>query len=192
MEDEMFLHAEEDLHGFYSQQGKVDPVMSYRRKLSLNLMTADFLGLLADGFDAVMIVLGIDEHQYVNFGLKTLQRAQSEHVPWFHGKQYAAMYSGIIRGFHGYPKMSKSFPQSGITVDMSEDEIRRLIEHGEIVTPFPETNVVYQMISSVSLYGNDQIKEVHEECHKQSNRWRSIKNEYAKHLHELCQLWHER
>jgi len=192
MDDEMFANTEEDLHGFYSEQGKVDPVMSYRRKLSLNLMIADFLELLAfGGFDAVMVVLGIDEHRYVNFGRETLQRAQAEQIAWFHGKQYSAMYSGIIRGFHGYPKMSKSFPQSGITVDMSAEEIARLIEHGEIVTQFPETNVVYQMISSVSLYGNEEIKEAHEECRKQSEHWRNIKREYSKHLYKLCQLWHE-
>lgn len=193
MDDEMFGRAEEDLHEFYSTQGKVDSTMSYRRKLSLNLMIADFLELFTQGdFDAVLVVLGIDEHQYVNFGRETLGRARSDHASWFDGKHYAAMYSGIIRGFDGYPKMSKSFPGSGITVDMSAEKISNLIEHGETPTQFPETNVVYQMISSVSLYDNDSIREAYDECRKQSERWLSIKRDYAVHLHQLCQKWHER
>ena len=193
MTDEMFSKAEEDLHGFYSAQGKVDLVMSYRRKLSLNLMIADFLELMAsDGFDAILVFLGIDEHRYVDFGHQTLKQAISEHLAWFRGKHYAALYSSIIRGFHGYPKMSKSFPHSGITVDMSSEEISGLVEHGEVVTQFPETNVVYQMISSVSLYDNVQIKEAYEECRKQSRHWSVIKRDYAVHLHQLCQKWHER
>ncbi len=192
MDDEVFSQAEEDLHKFYSQRGKVDSVMSYRRKLSLNLMIADFLELLSHGgFDAVLVVLGIDEHRYVNFGRETLEQATVEYAHWFHGKHYAAMYSGIIRGFHGYPKMSKSFPQSGITLGMSAEEIAALIEYGEVITKFPETNIVYQMIASASLYDNNQIKEAHEECRKQSTRWLHIKRDYAKHLHQLCQLWHE-
>ncbi|OJI09365.1 MAG: hypothetical protein COV08_01275 [Candidatus Vogelbacteria bacterium CG10_big_fil_rev_8_21_14_0_10_49_38] len=193
MDDEMFLKAEEDLHGFYSVQGKVDPVMSYRRKLSLNLMIADFLELLVDGgFDAVLVFLGIDEHQYVNFGRRTIERCIAEKPDWFNGKCYAALYSSIIGGFHGYPKMSKSFPQSGITVDMSAEEILSLIEFGEPPTQFPETNVVYQMISSVSLYDNDIIEEAYVECRKQSRRWSAMKRDYAKHLHQLCRKWHER
>lgn len=193
MDDEMFCQAEEDLHEFYSNQGKVDSTMSYRRKLSLNLMIADFLELLMfGGFDAVLVILGIDEHQYVNFGKETMQRIQADNVLRLSGKCYSAMYSGIIRGFHGYPKMSKSFPKSGISVDMSADDITRLIEHGEVVTEFPETNVVYQMIASVSLYDNERIREAYEECRKQSSLWSSIKSEYATHLHHLCQLWQER
>ncbi len=192
MDDEMFCRSEEDLHEFYSDQGKVDSTMSYRRKLSLNLMIADFLELLIyGGFDAVLVILGIDEHQYVNFGRETMRRIQSDN-PHLNGRIYSAMYSGIIRGFHGYPKMSKSFPESGISVDMSADDITRLIMCGEVVTEFPETNVVYQMIASVSLYDNERIREAHEECWKQSRLWSNIKSEYAAHLYQLCQRWHDR
>ena len=190
MSDEMFDHAEEDLHGFYVQEGKVDISMTYRRKLSLNLMIADFLELISDGcFESVMVILGIDEHKYVRFGRSTLDRVLIENPNLFLGKSYSAMYSGIIRGFNGYPKMSKSFPESGITVDMSKEEIANLIENGEKVTEFPETNVVYQMIAAVSLYGNDQIKEAYNECQKQSVTWKKIKHEYTIHLSQLCQRW---
>lgn len=190
MDDEMFSQAEEDLHGFYAQKGKVDTSMTYRRKLSLNLMIADFMELLGEGnFNSVLVVLGIDEHKYVSFGRKTLEKMAMENPAMFNGKNYSAMYSGIIRGFHGYPKMSKSFPKSGITVDMPETEISNLIENGEFVTKFPETNVVYQMISAVSLYDSEQIDEAYDECRKQSKCWKAIKRDYAIHLSQLCRRW---
>ena len=190
MNDEMFNQAEEDLHGFYAQKGKVDSTMTYRRKLSLNLMIADFLELIShDGFEAVMVILGIDEHKYVRFGQQVFEKVSAGNPDLFHGKNYSAMYSGIIRGFNGYPKMSKSFPRSGITVDMSTRDIAELIENGEMVTGFPETNVVYQMIAAVSLYESDQINEAYNECRKQSATWKRIKREYAKHLSQLCQRW---
>jgi tryptophanyl-tRNA synthetase len=192
MDDKMFNEAEEDLHDFYAEKGKVDYGMTYRRKLSLNLMIADFLELIcSNNFDSVLVVLGIDEHKYVNFGLQTLRKVAEESPTTFSGKNYSAMYSGIIRGFHGYPKMSKSFPESGITVDMSYSEIANLIAYGETVTPLPETNVVYQMIASVSLYDSERISEAHTACLKQSKEWKEIKHEYAKHLSELCQQWRD-
>jgi len=192
MEDEMFDSAEEDLHDLYVREGKVDAGMSYRRKLSLNLMIADFLELLVDGdFEAIMVILGIDEHQYVNFGRLVFESLQREVGGKISDSIYSAMYSGIIRGFHGYPKMSKSFPGSGISVDMSQDQISDLILNGEEVTPYPATNVVYQMIASVSQYDNEKVMEAYLECERQSRRWRQIKEAYATHLYELCRLWHE-
>jgi tryptophanyl-tRNA synthetase len=192
MDDEMFNQAEEDLHEFYVKEGKVDSLMTYRRKLSLNLMIADFFELiLDDGFEAVMVILGIDEHKYVRFGRQIFEKMSTENPGMFMGKSYSAMYSGIIRGFHGYPKMSKSFLDSGITVDMSSNDIARLIESGEAITEFPETNVVYQMIAAVSLYDNNRINEAYIECGKQSVRWKKIKCEYAIHLSQICQRWND-
>lgn len=191
MDQEMFDRAEEDLHLFYSERGKVDSNMTYRRKLSLNLMIADFLELLTDDrYASVVVFLGIDEHRYVDFGRQTLVRAQEEFPDQFLGKQYGAFYSGIIQGFNGYPKMSKSFPESSITVDMNVSSILDRVMSGETVTGFPETNVVFQMISMASKYSPEQIEEARRECAAQSRLWIAIKQDYAKHLHELCQLWH--
>jgi tryptophanyl-tRNA synthetase len=190
MDDKILGEAEEDLYELYLQSGEIHAGMSYSRKLSLNLMVADFLELLSHGgFKAVLVVMGIDEHKYVNLGRMTIKRACAEYPDWFQDKYYSAMYSGVMGGLHGYPKMAKSFPNSGINTDMSAEEIRKLIEHGETVTQFPETNVVYQMIAWTSFYDNDRIKEAYEECHKQSLMWKHIKREYASHLAELCQRW---
>jgi len=192
MDDEMFNNTEEDLHEYYSKNGKVDKDMSYRRKLSLNLMIADFLELIVDGgFDSVLVILGIDEHKYVNFGKKTFEKMCLSYPDTLQGKIYSAMYSGVMCGFNGYPKMSKSFAGSGIRIDMSAEEIRDMIKYGETVTKFPETNAVFQMIAWASLYDNEQIKEAYKECFKQSKLWVKIKDEYINHLIKICQMWNE-
>jgi tryptophanyl-tRNA synthetase len=191
MDQEMFDCAEEDLHTFYKERGKVDPRMTYRRQLSLNLMIADFLELLTtEQYDAVIVFLGIDEHRYVDFGRQTLNKATTEFPDLFSRKQYGALYSGIIAGLNGYPKMSKSFPESGITVDMSQSDIEDRIMNGETMTALPDTNVIFQMISMASMYPQEQIKEAREECVKQSQQWKKIKRAYARHLHTLCRHWH--
>ncbi len=190
MDDKMFGKTEEDLHEFYLQSGKVDSSMTYRRKLSINLMAADFLELVLEkNFDAVLVMLGIDEHRYAVLGRDVFDRIVTEDPQKYGGKCYSAMFSSVMRGFNGYEQMSKSFPNSGITVDMSYDQILELIENGEIVTSSPDTNVIYQLISSVSLYDGAQIKEAYDECVKQSHCWKSLKREYALHLSQLCARW---
>ncbi len=189
MTDEMFDASEEDLHDFYSEQNKVDPTMSYRRKLSLNLMVADFLELFRS-YDSILIMLGIDEHKYVNFGNQVLKSLSSEDSK-YQNKDYTAIYSGIISGFNGYPKMSKSFPDSGIAVDMSSEKIRDIIMSKGNETQFPETDVVYQLISSVSLYDAPRISEAYEECKSRTEKWKLLKREYIEHLLWLCSKWSE-
>lgn len=190
MDQSMFDRAEEDLHSFYTERGKVDSSMTYRRQLSLNLMIADFLELLCSGqHDSVIVFLGVDEHRYVDFGRHTLQKAAEEFPELFYGKRYGAFYSGIIRGFNGYPKMSKSFPESSIAVDMNLEQITERILSGEVVTELPETNVVFQMISSASLYSQEEIAEAYTACVQQSATWQAIKLKYAEHLYQLCQHW---
>jgi len=190
MTDEAFGATEEDLHGFYAAQGKVDSTMSFRRKISLNLMIADFLDLcVSGGFDHVLVFLGIDEHRYVKFGADAIARAGSESDWLEQAPTLSSLYSGIIKGFYGYPKMSKSFPQSGITVDMSAGEIRARIMDGEGPYDGPHDNVVYQMISMASLWPAGEIARSYELCLAGGTAWCDVRSRYADHLIELCSLW---
>lgn len=191
MDDKMFMLAEEDLHKFYSNRGKVDSTMTYRRRLSLNLMIADFLELYVEKkFHHVIVFLGIDEHQYIKFGVDAISKACQD-GDWLEQKNISisSLYSSIIRGFYGYPKMSKSFPESAITVDMPFHKILERIMDGEGDIVIPEENVVYQMISSASLYSADEIAEAYSACLKQSPDWKNIKRKYADHLDKICAQW---
>ncbi len=192
MDDGDFNEAEEDLHSFYVNKGKVDNSMSFRRKLSLALMVAGWLYQLSDvGDKHLLIMLGIDEHKYVKFGQKVLGKMQAvgEFTTQFEGSSIAAMYSTLIRGFNGYPKMSKSFPDSGIHLDMERDHIHRLVMHGEGDYEMPEENVVLQCISSASMYSSEEIMERHKLCAAGGSAWQDAKCDYVNHLNAIIEKW---
>jgi len=190
MDDDMFVDTEEDLHQFYSKNNKVDDQMTYRRKLSLNLMVADFISLhTQQKFNYVLVFLGIDEHKYVKFAIETINKIKTSNESFLDGFVFSAMYSSIIRGFYGYPKMSKSFPQSSINVDMTAAEIAEQITNGEGEFNCPENNVVYQMIASASLFSAEEISEAYTACLQSSIKWRQIKSKYAEHLFQICNQW---
>ncbi|PDZ70804.1 hypothetical protein [Bacillus pseudomycoides] len=189
LEDDMFLETEEDLHEFYTKHGKVDSEMSYRRKLSLNLMIADFYDLaIKKGFENVLVFLGIDEHKYVRLAQKLIKKTQ-DYPSLDINISISALYSSIIRGFNGFPKMSKSFPDSGITLNMSNAEIKDRVLNQEGNYSCPEDNVVYQMIASASFFNEKEIKEAYYSCLDRSPKWEKFKIEYAEQLNEVCAKW---
>jgi len=192
MDDMMFNKSEEDLHSFYYKRRKVDKEMSYRRKLSLNLMTADFIHLgLKYKYKNVMVMLGIDEHQYVRFAKEVVNKMKKSKQFEKFNMALSAIYSPIIKGFYNYPKMSKSFPKSSINVNMSPNEIRNKIIYGEGEYDKPENNVVYQMMSSVSYYSPEKLKELYELCLNRDPEWEKAKKEYAEVLIKICAKWKE-
>jgi len=191
MDHSMFQEAEEDLHEFYAQRGKVDSGMSYRRMQSLTLMTADFIHNITQcGTENVLVMLGIDEHKYILFAEKTLKHMQHAGTAP-DSASLASMYSPIIKGLYGYPKMSKSFPESGISADLSPAEIIRRIMEGEGDTRLPEDNPVFQMICGTTPYGRKELEEVYYECANRTDKWNQIKQDYAVYLISLLSNWEQ-
>ena len=190
MDDEMFSKTDEDLHSFYSNRGKIDKEMTYRRKLSLNLMIADFIDLyLRQGFDNILVMLGVDEHKYVRFGKETIKRIRLSNQFKKFNMNLSALYSPIIKGFYNYPKMSKSFPNSGITVNMKKSEIKERIINGEGDYDKPENNVVYQMMVAVSYYTPMELEERYYWCLNKTKEWEQAKKDYVEVLFKICSLW---
>lgn len=192
MEDADFNGAEEDLHAFYAEQGKVDHAMSFRRKLSLALMVGGWYHQQAEkGEKNLLIALGIDEHKYVRFSKTVLSKMQqsAEYGEVLRDSHISGMYSSIIRGFNGYPKMSKSFSGSGITLDMTQEQIADLIMKGEGQTEEVEDNVVFQCMANASLFPPEKIRELYQECKQKSPVWVESKKEYVHHLYQMISLW---
>ena len=190
MDDDIFNEAEEDLHFFYHKRGKVDKEMSYRRKLSLNLMIADFIHLhFKHQYKNVLVMLGMDEHQYVRFGKEIVKRMKECKQFENFDMTLSAIYSPMIKGFFNYPKMSKSFPKSSISVNMKPQEIRNKIIYGEGKYDKPENNVVYQMMTSVSFYTAKEIKELYDLFLDGGQSWKNAKKEYAEVLIKICSKW---
>ena len=130
----------------------------------------------------VLVILGLEEHLYVRLA-KTVVSRLNVHM------HIGAMYSRIIKGLSGYPKMCKSIPESAISVDMSPETIKELILNHEGHYTDPFDSVVYQMMCSVSHYSHGDLEQLHQICRAGGARWRKCKIEYADMLVEICQRW---
>ena len=184
-DDADFDRAEEDNHGYYASMAIVDDRMTFRRKMSLALMAADFVALGQD-HDAVLVLLGIDEHKYVRFTREVTQRfGRDTHLRG--DFTLASVYSRLAAGFGGHPKMSKSIPGSSISVMTPPQEIATLLMGDEARTP--ETSPSYQLTCQMSFRPPAECVALARECIASSPAWRSARAELAEYLISLTELW---
>ena len=178
--DQDFMDTEEDLSELYIKN-KVYSGITFPVKQAILLMISDFISLTRE-YKNVIVMLGLEEHKYVLLARKIVERMGIN-------AEIYSMYSRIIKGLNGYPKMSKSIRGSGITVDMSADEIRHSIIYQSDDYDIPENSVIFQMISAVSDYSVDEITEIFTECQNKSIRWKEYKRDYAERLVSICEKW---
>lgn len=187
MDDVDFDLAEEDLHSFYKEHGKVDKHMSFRRKLSLALMTADFIDLiLRKNYKNVLVMLGVDEHKYVLFSQKTIEKINNSGD---YKGYISAIYSPIITGFNGYPKMSKSFLESSLNVEDSSEKVENLIVNSKSNSIDPSGNVVFQMMSLIGNYSFEELAERRRAYLLNQTKWEDYKKEYVKIISNINNVW---
>ncbi len=141
-DDGDFDRAEEDNHGYYASMAVVDDRMTFRRKMSLALMAADFVAL-GQGNDAVLVLLGVDEHKYVRFAREVTGRFGQD-TSLRGSFALASVYTRLATGFGGHPKMSKSIPGAAIGVTSAPEQITALVAGDDARTP--ETSPAYQLI----------------------------------------------
>jgi tryptophanyl-tRNA synthetase len=179
-----FDAAEEDNHAYYASRGLVDSTMTFRRALSLALMTADFIALGHD-HDAVLVMLGVDEHRYVRFAQQVRDRLDGQGPLRAHFTLSAA-YTRLVRGFAGHPKFSKSIPGSAIDVTTPPGEI-----HDRLAAepPDPEASATYQLMCQVSRYDAAALLELHARCREAGPTWRRAVAEFADYVVHLTSLW---
>jgi tryptophanyl-tRNA synthetase len=179
-----FDAAEEDNHDYYADRGLVDATMTFRRALSLSLMAADFLALGQD-YDAVLVMLGVDEHRYVRFAQQAQARLD-EHVPLRGDFTLAAAYTRIIRGFGGHPKFSKSIPRSAADVTTPPEELRRLLT---AEPPIPEESATYQLMCQMPRYDAGTLLDLHAHCRDAGPAWQRAVREFTDYVIGLISLW---
>lgn len=182
LKDEDFYNAEEDLSELYQKMGAY-PGIQFPVKQAILLMVADFINLgVRENKKSVMVMLGLEEHLYVRIAKDVIQRMQ---LPFHLG----AMYSKIIKGFNGYPKMSKSIPGSSINVEMGIDEIRDKLVKQEGKYTTPDESVAYQMMCAVSNYTPKDLNILRQKCMIGGAHWIKAKEEYAEYLSQIFQKW---
>lgn len=182
LDDEDFAAAEEDLSELYKSK-KIYNGIDFKVKQAILLMVADFISLgTIDKYDNVLVMLGIEEHLYVQIAQKIVDRMNLD-------MSVGALYSKIIKGLNGYPKMSKSIPKSAITVDMEAEEIYDLVVNSEDNYDNADDSTIFQMMCAVSYYSNSELKELRKKCIKGGEEWKKAKENYAKILIKICEEW---
>jgi tryptophanyl-tRNA synthetase len=184
MDQADFDAAEEDIHGYYVERGLVDSTMTFRRALSLSLMAADFLALGQDR-DAVLVVLGVDEHRYVRFAQQARGRLD-EHVPLRADFRLCAAYTRMVRGFGGHPKFSKSVPGSAIDVTTPPEQLRRLLADEPAI---PEGSATYQLMCQMPRYDAVTLVDLHRHCREAGSVWRRAVQEFTDYVVDLADQW---
>lgn len=158
--------------------------MTFRRALSLSLMAADFLALGQD-HDAVLVMLGVDEHRYVRFAQLACGR-MDEHVPLRSDFTLSAAYTRMNRGFGGHPKFSKSIPGSAIDVTTLPGEVHSLLAEESSV---PEESIAYQLMCQMPRYDAAALLDLHTHCQQAGPTWQRAVGEFADYVVELISLW---
>lgn len=182
LSDVDFLETEEDLSELYIRNGVYNGI-TFPVKQAILLMVSDFIFLGdKEQYNNVVVMLGLEEHKYVLMARKVIERMQ---LPL----NLYSMYSRIIRGLNGYPKMSKSIKGSAITVDMEPSDIRNLINNESDDYAIPEDSVVFQMMSSVSDYSTEELLSIYCSCKRKDTNWIAFKKNYSERLVRYCSKW---
>lgn len=182
LENQDFYDTEEDLSELYIKR-KIYKGINFPVEQAILLMISDFIHLgLFYNYKNVIVMLGLEEHKYVLLARKLLDRMKLNF-------SLCGMYSRIINGLNGFPKMSKSIPESSITVDMKKDQIADKIMKEKNVYDIPENSVIYQLMTSISYYSPEELNNLYLHCKNKDSEWEDIKVNYIDELSKICEIW---
>lgn len=142
---------------------------------------ADFLHpLYAGGYERLVLQFGIDEHH-----LTGMARRFRDAAPVSGG--VAGLYTRMLPGFDGTPKMAKSIPGAGISLAMDEATIRERVASdpgGD-----PASSPVFQAMCLASRYGADRLDRLESACEAGGEAWERARSEYAELVVDLAERW---
>jgi len=149
------------------------------------LCLADFVHpTLAGGYDQTVFVLGVDEHALVLANEQYLADAPIDAA-------FEGLFTRMIPGLDGYPKMAKTIPGSGITMDQDPETVRRLVRQAaaEDGDAPPEESTVYAMQCLVSDYDAARLADLAAACRAGGGTWDAAVEEYADFLVDCSRAW---
>ncbi|WP_436908247.1 hypothetical protein [Halosimplex marinum] len=141
----------------------------------------DFLHpLYAGEYERLVLQFGVDEHH-----LTGMARRFRDAAPVDGG--VAGLYTRMLPGFGGAPKMAKSIPGSGVSLAMGSDEIRERIASDS--GGDPDRSPVFQAMCLASRYGAERLDRLESACEAGGEAWRAARAEYAEFAVELAERW---
>lgn len=153
----------------------------------LNLCVADILlPILEKKKQAVLVLAGIEEHFLPKIASLIIERFIKNHGSFVNGDEFvASIFSKVLSGFNGYPKMSKSIPDSSISLENTEKEIRDKI----LNCKKKDEIIILQMIMQASDWNDEKIKKSKRAYKMCEKNWGAIKEEYLVYFLNVKKIW---
>ncbi|MGW1777464.1 hypothetical protein [Streptomyces sp. NPDC002104] len=181
LDDADFQWAEEDLSGLYRSHGVFDH-LSYGMKQATLLMAADFVHLLSEGRH-VLVSLGVDEHKYVALARRGAER-------WgLPAHRLSGIYTKMIPGLGGLPKMSKSIPGSGIDASMYVEDIRALLSADTDTAPEDDGTALLQMYACLPEVDGLAYDRAATLRRSGAPEWQALREELVERVITIFSLW---
>lgn len=126
----------------------------------------------------MIVVLGADNHR-LTAGIRTVL----DRSPY--SGTLVGLYTRLIRGYNGYPKLSKSIPESRFVLDAPSKHIREQIVNVDETYDRPANSRVFQMMSLASSHSAGEIDSLRTD----GDAWKRAKHEYAEWLVDVGNAW---
>ncbi len=175
------LHAtEEDVSSLYRERGVYEGV-TFPVKQAIMLMIADFVALLSE-CDAVLVMLGVDEHRYVRLAARIAHAHLGRDA-------LSGIYTRMLSGLGGYPKMSKSLPGSAVYADMRVETIRDLLLADRDATDGPQRSACFQILCCLPDATDSEIAHAFKVMRDDLPAWERIRAHTAEQFAGICEKW---
>lgn len=156
--------------------------------LDMNFTVADIVvPLIKERKERVLVFVGIEEYYFPKLAETVIDRLQKKYGTLFteNNTKVSAIFGKLINGLNGYPKMSKSIPNSSINLDDSEAVIKK-----KIMECNPEDEkVILQMIQLVSDWEVSKVNKAKKSLEENSIEWKKMKTEYLEYYLYIKSLW---
>jgi|YNPBryulayer2012_1023412.scaffolds.fasta_scaffold01510_2 tryptophanyl-tRNA synthetase len=140
--------------------------------------------------ERILVIAGIEEHYFVRLARIAIERIGHRFPGQYisENAEVSALYGRLIPGLAPYPKMSKSIPDSSISLGDSQhtimDKIMQCAEENE--------RVILEMMTQASNWSQERISSAFcafSNRHKNPLVWKLMKEEYALHFIEISSAW---
>jgi len=181
-----FLDNQEATINLYNKlgiQGKDFPTF-----VDANFTVADIiLPMILRKKERVLVFVGIEECYFPKLANLVLRRF-NEHYPADFTPANAlvvSVFGHLIEGLNGFPKMSKSIPESSINLDNSNEELEEKI----LRCSSRDEKIILQMINLVSDWDLGRISNADMAFKKGGQAWFACKQDYLDYFRGLKKIW---
>jgi len=172
-----------DLYKKFRIQGKDFPTF-----MDANFTVADILlPSILKKKERILVFVGIEECYFPKLANIVLRRFNQHYPNQFTPRNtlVSSVFGHLVEGLNGFPKMSKSIPESSINLDDSKDDLKRKI----LKCDPKDEKIILQMINLVSDWDLEKINAANKAFKEGGATWIKFKKDYLNYFMKLKNIW---